>query len=108
MIAASLLAISPAAHAQYGLDTTAGKAGYSPGQSVYSIANTVINFALGSLGIIFLVLMLYAGFRWMTARGNEEHVTKAKDTLTSALLGLIVIVLSYGIVNLVMQNLINK
>lgn len=56
----------------------------------------VINVALSLLGIIFLVLTIYAGARWMTARGNDELVTTARDTLLNALIGLVIIFASYA------------
>jgi len=61
------------------------------------IIGTVIQMALSLLGVIFLVLMLYAGYHWMTAQGEEEKVNKAKDTITRAIIGLIIVVGSYAI-----------
>ncbi|MBU0731724.1 pilin [Patescibacteria group bacterium] len=62
-----------------------------------TIASNIINWALGFLGIIFLVLTIYGGFLWMTARGNEEQVKKAKQVLTGAVIGLVIVIASYGI-----------
>lgn len=64
----------------------------SGGTSLAGIVGMVISVILGLLGIIFLVLIIYAGFLWMTAGGDEEKVTKAKETLTRAVIGLIIIV----------------
>lgn len=61
------------------------------------IVGTVIQALLGIIGVVFLVLMLYAGFNWMIARGEEEKVEKAKDTITRALIGLIIVVGAYAI-----------
>ena len=47
------------------------------------LAVKIINIALGFLGIIAVVLILYAGFRWMTAGGNEENVAAAKKILSA-------------------------
>ena len=63
----------------------------------------VINAILGLLGIIFLVLTLYAGFLWMTAAGNDEQVTKAKSILTAAIIGVVIIVAAYAITNFVLE-----
>ncbi|MFA7365465.1 MAG: hypothetical protein WCZ12_03900, partial [Patescibacteria group bacterium] len=51
----------------------------------------IINVILTLLGIVTVVLIIFAGFKWMTAAGNEEQVSKAKKTLTSAVIGLIII-----------------
>ena len=47
--------------------------------------------------LIFLILTIYAGFLWMTARGNEEQVTKAKTILKTTLIGLVIVLASFGI-----------
>jgi amino acid transporter len=74
-------------------------------EGVAKIVATVIQAFLGLLGIIFLVLIIIAGYNWMTAAGNEEKVTKAKDTLWRAIIGLIIIVGAYAISYFVFNNL---
>jgi len=64
-----------------------------------------ISAFLGLLGIIFLVLIIYAGYNWMTAQGDEEKVTIAKNTLTRAVIGLIIIVAAYSITYFVFSSL---
>lgn len=54
------------------------------------------------LGILFLTLALYGGYLWMTARGKEDQVQKAKDVLEQATIGLIIIVLAYAITRFVL------
>ncbi|MBU0636943.1 hypothetical protein KKH16_01905 [Patescibacteria group bacterium] len=49
------------------------------------------------LGVVFLILIIYAGFTWMTAGGDEEKINKAKDTIQRAIIGLIIILCSYAI-----------
>jgi hypothetical protein len=75
--------------------------------TVNSVVTTVINAILGLLGVIFLVLTLYAGFLWMTAAGNDDQVGKAKSILTTAIIGLVVIIASYAIANFVLTALSN-
>ena len=67
----------------------------------------IINWVLGILAILALILVIYAGFLWMLSRGNEEEVTKAKDILQGALFGLVIILASYGITQWVFENLVN-
>ncbi len=57
----------------------------------------VINISLTFLGIIFLALILFSGFQWMTAGGNPENVAKAKKRLINAVIGLIIILASWTI-----------
>ena len=67
----------------------------------------VINAALGILGLLAVILVLYSGFRWMTAGGSAENVQKAKDTLKNALIGLAIILLAYIMVNIVLTAIVN-
>ncbi|EKE01304.1 MAG: hypothetical protein ACD_21C00164G0003 [uncultured bacterium] len=67
----------------------------------------VINWVLGLLGLLAIVLVVYAGFLWMLAAGNEEQVKKAKDILSGAFFGILIILASYGITSYVFENLVN-
>ena len=73
--------------------------------SLSGIIATGVKAALSLLGIIFLVLIIYAGFNWMTAQGDEKKVDTAKDTLTRAVIGLIIITAAYSITYFVFSNL---
>ena len=61
------------------------------------LIGSLIKSAIGLLGIIFLILIVYSGYMWMTARGDEKQVTKAKDTLQRAMIGIIIVVAAYAI-----------
>jgi len=65
----------------------------------------VINAALSLVGVIFLGLMVYAGFLWMTARGAEETITKAKGIITAAIIGLLLVVGAYSITSFVVPRI---
>ena len=65
--------------------------------TISSIAGTAVSVFLSILGIIFIVLMLYGGYLWMTAGGKEEQLTKAKELIQAAVIGLIIIVAAYAI-----------
>ena len=57
----------------------------------------VIKVALSLIGVVFIILMVYAGYNWMTASGDEEKVRKAKDTIWRAVIGLVITIGSYAI-----------
>lgn len=82
----------------YGLSTAAGGTPLTP-ISVEVLAANIIRIILGFVGIIFLLLVIYAGFLWMVGGrdGNEEAISKAKSLLTNATIGLLVIVAAYSI-----------
>lgn len=62
-----------------------------------------INIALGFLGTAGAIIVLYGGVLWMTARGNDEQVTKAKSTIVSGVVGIIIILLAWTIVSYVLK-----
>jgi hypothetical protein len=70
------------------------------------IAARLIRVALGFLGLIALVIVLYGGFVWMTSGGNEEKISKAKKILTNGLIGLIIILMAVGITQYVLNTLV--
>jgi len=82
-----------------------GTSGLSTSASIASIAAIGIKTVLGLLGIIFVILLIYAGYEWMTASGNEEKVSKAKETIYRAIIGLIIVVAAYSITYFVFNNL---
>jgi hypothetical protein len=57
----------------------------------------VVGAVLAFIGVIFLILMIYAGFTWMMARGNQQDVQKAKDMIEAAIIGLIIVMAAYAI-----------
>ncbi len=61
------------------------------------IVAQVVQAFLSFLGIIFLILIIYAGFRYMTAQGNEQQAEAALTTIKHAIVGLIIVLASYGI-----------
>jgi len=71
------------------------------------VAAKIINVALGFLGIIAVVIVLYGGFMWMTAAGNEERISKAKQILTAGVIGLVIIVMAWAIASYVVKTLMN-
>ena len=58
---------------------------------------TVVRTALAFMGAAILIVILYSGFRWMTAGGNEEQVTEAKKWLINGVIGMVLILLAYAI-----------
>jgi len=72
-------------------------AGYDAPTDPRTIAARVIRVVLNFLGIIFLGLIVYAGFLWMTAGGAEDRVEKATKLLYRSVIGLIIILAAYSI-----------
>ncbi|MEK9183236.1 MAG: hypothetical protein AAB849_01895 [Patescibacteria group bacterium] len=93
------------------LKNTGAAAGYpSETTDQYSMAATVgaiINVALGILGTVFLGLTFYAGYLWFTAGGDEEKTTQAKAYLYNGLIGMIIVLASYGLSRFVVTSIIS-
>ncbi len=88
----------------YGLADTAKSAGIETGRTVTQIMGDVIGSALSLVSILFFGLMLYAGIKWMLARGDSGESEKAMSTITYAIIGLVVILASYAITNFVFEK----
>jgi len=65
----------------------------------------IINFFLGLLGLIAVAFLIYAGVLMVTAGGNEETVGKARKVITYAVIGIVIILLSYTVVTFVTSSL---
>lgn len=89
-----------------GLEDTAREANIDQlPASPTEVAGTLLQTVLSFVGVLFLGLMLYAGFMWMTAGGNEEKIDKAKKIILAAVVGLIIISAAYAITQFVGQSI---
>ncbi|MBP9863895.1 hypothetical protein KBC54_00400 [Patescibacteria group bacterium] len=98
------------AHAQIAASTenfqaVSEAAGVNPNQDLVQIVGRIIYIFLGLLGTIFLVLMLYAGYLWMTAAGDPAKVEKAKATIRNAIIGIVIIASAFAITNFILKSL---
>jgi hypothetical protein len=89
---------------QTGLGNGQGSA--AAGAQLPILVGRIIRVLLSLLGIIFLVLMVYAGFLWMTARGESDPVDKAKDIIRQAIIGLIIVFLAYALTGFIINSII--
>jgi hypothetical protein len=69
------------------------------------IVGRIIQIILSFLGVIAVVIIMYAGFLWMTSNGEEEKVSRAKNILKNAVIGLIIILSSWGIATFILSRL---
>ena len=66
----------------------------------------VTRAALGFLGIIAVIIILWGGFQWMTAGGDSDKIGKAKNTIIRGIVGLVIILLAYAIANFVITQIL--
>ncbi len=76
-----------------------------PAFDIRLIIARIIRVALGLVGIILVVLLMYAGYLWMTASGNDEQIGQAKNIIRNAVIGLAIILSAYSIVSFIMNML---
>lgn len=69
--------------------------------SIASIFRLIINWALAIAFIAAVVMLIYGGFLYITSAGNTDNATKGKTAIVNALIGIVIIVLSYIIVQIV-------
>lgn len=75
-------------------------AALSGGQTgLRGIVLTIVNFFLTFLGLLAVIMVIYGGFLYVSSAGNEENVNKAKKILLYAVIGIVVIIVSFALVN---------
>lgn len=89
-----------------GLKAVGEAGGIASGQTdIYVIIGRIINIALGFLGLVLLVILLYAGYEWMTSGGDPAKIDSAKTRIRNAVIGLVIIMMSFAIVNFILNAL---
>ncbi|MCD6471259.1 hypothetical protein J7K86_01890, partial [bacterium] len=68
------------------------------------VVGRIVRIVLGFLGLIAVIIIIYAGFVWMTSGGNPDKIAKAKKIITAGVIGLAIIVLSYAIVSFILHK----
>ena len=113
IISVTTLCLSPAAYAEWssakdcirqGADGV-GSTG-SSSSSVSDIAATISNIMLFILGAVAVIMIIVGGIRYATSNGDQSAVKGAKDTILYAVVGLIVALVAYAIVNFVINQFV--
>ncbi|MBT6818881.1 MAG: hypothetical protein HOA57_00640 [Candidatus Magasanikbacteria bacterium] len=102
--AADVPGANPQGPDTFGLETV-GDTILLPATDIRLIVARIIRAVLGLLGIMTVVIMMYAGFLIMTAGGNEEKIIKGKKTMINGVIGLAIILSSFAIVQFVLNML---
>ena len=91
------------------LDDAAKEAGFGTPQEnkVSTIIARGINAILGLVGILFLAIIVYGGVLYLTAGGHEEKIKEAKRMLVYAIIGTLIVVVSYALTSFIFGQLAN-
>lgn len=68
----------------------------------------LLRVAMGFLGIAAMVIVLVAGYTWMTAGGNDEKISQAKKWLTAGVIGMAIIFSAYSISSFVVSQMVKQ
>ncbi len=81
-----------------------GKDGLSNNSDLMSILNVIINVVVGVVGFIAVVMIIMGGISFATSQGDSAKTTKARNTILYGVVGLVVALLAFAIVNFVLSN----
>lgn len=70
---------------------------------IIAIVRTIIQFILVVAFVIAFIMLLIGGIRWILAGGDEKSVEKARNTITAALIGLVIVLVAFALIKLVEQ-----
>lgn len=86
------------------LDDAGGSSGMTQ-EGLSSVIGTIINFVLGIVGMICVVIIIVGGITYATSQGDAGKVSKATKTLLYGVVGLVVCLLAFAIVNFVLDGI---
>ena len=69
------------------------------------LVNTVVNILLWAIGLISVIMIIIGGIRYATSNGDSNAVTAAKNTIMYAVIGLVIAIFAYAIVNFVLVQI---
>jgi hypothetical protein len=72
--------------------------------SLNEVIKRVIRTALGFVGALFLAMFVYGGTLWMVAGGDAKKVESGRKTLINAVIGMVVIAISYSIISIIFET----
>lgn len=75
------------------------------GASLTEIIQSILNWIFGIIGIVAVVMIIIGGFNFMTSAGDPGKVKKGKDTILYGIIGLVVALLAFAIVNFVLNGI---
>lgn len=111
LVGLGAVSLSPGAFAttktevQGGVQDVGGTGAGNTSGDVTTVIKNVINILLFLIGMVAVIFIVIAGFRFVTSNGDTNTVSQAKNTIIYAVLGIVVAVMAYAIVNFILDNL---
>ncbi|MCX6795522.1 MAG: hypothetical protein NT165_02225 [Candidatus Falkowbacteria bacterium] len=91
-----------------GIETGVGGGINLSSRDPIAVAISLINWIISFLAFGAVVILLIGGFKWMTAMGNDDNIKKAKSMMSAGIIGLVIILASWGIARFVVSKLATK
>jgi len=106
LLALLQLALVPSASAETSINTTCPGNGFSglclSASQLGPVVGSFITFAFVIIGLVALGFLVYGGFKWLTSQGEKQAVEEAQHHIVAAIIGLIIVFLSYLVVNVLL------
>lgn len=93
---------TPSPNAAASLDNPLGRG--TDKTDIPTLLGNIINSVMGIIGSLALVMFIYGGASWMLSGGNQEQVTKGKNILIWATIGIVIIFTAYALVKFVLET----
>jgi len=77
------------------------------GNTLVTNITTILNAVIGVLGLVCVIVMIIGGINYMTSAGDAVKVKKGKDTILYGLIGLVICVLAFALVNWVIAGILS-
>ena len=75
------------------------------GVSLNSVIGTIVNIFSFVIGVVAVIMIIVAGYRYVVSGGDSSKVSTARSTITYALVGIVIAVMAQGLVRFVLNNL---
>jgi len=105
VFASPMLALAQDTGQVVNLGTISAETGWDSSVTLSQFIGQILNIIFGFLGVIAVLIILWGGFVWMTAQGEQDKVDKAKKMIYAGIIGLVIIFAAYAIATFVISNL---
>lgn len=98
-------AVDPSTKIKEGFTATGDNVQGGTGKGLKGIIKDVVDILLFIIGVLSVIMLIIGGIRYTTSNGNPEQIKAAKSTIMYAVIGLIIAILAFAIVNFVVNNI---
>jgi len=95
---------SPAYYANEGASTIT----VPEGPDLFEVVKNLLNTTFSIVGVIAVIMVIIGGFHYMTSQGSPEKVQKGKNTILYGIIGMVIVLSAFAIVNFVLDGLLRK